>query len=252
MYKIAICDDEKEILKIISTKIKSVFQQKDIQATYYEINDSRVLMELLQKENMDVLFLDIDMPYLNGMDIAGYINEQGLHTILVFVTSHDALVYQTFAYRPFGFIRKSCIEEEIDELTERIEKEFIDRKQELILAKGTEIVRILINDIVYIESEGNYLNIYIYKNYPEQLAMETKECKSYVIKYRETMTNMEKELVHKGFIRCHKGYLVNGNYIEKFKSSEIEINYKEETKLIPVGRSYEKDVRKKMLIQLRK
>ena len=66
------------------------------------------------------------------------------------------------------------------------------------------------------------------------------------------MTNMEKELVHKGFIRCHKGYLVNGNYIEKFKSSEIEINYKEETKLIPVGRSYEKDVRKKMLIQLRK
>ena len=252
MYKIAICDDEKEILKIISTKIESVFQQKDIQATYYEINDSRVLMELLKKENMDVLFLDIDMPYLNGMDIAGYINEQGLHTILVFVTSHDALVYQTFAYRPFGFIRKSCIEEEIDELTERIEKEFIDRKQELILAKGTEIVRILINDIVYIESEGNYLNIYIYKNYPEQLAMETKECKSYVIKYRETMTNMEKELVHKGFIRCHKGYLVNGNYIEKFKSSEIEINYKEETKLIPVGRSYEKDVRKKMLIQLRK
>lgn len=252
MYKIAICDDEKEILKKISEKIKSVFQQKDIQATYYEINDSRVLMELLQKENMDVLFLDIDMPYLNGMDIAGYINEQGLHTILVFVTSHDALVYQTFAYRPFGFIRKSYIEEEIDELTERIEKEFIDRKQELILAKGTEIVRILINDIVYIESEGNYLNIYIYKNYPEQLAMETKECKSYVIKYRETMTNMEKELVHKGFIRCHKGYLVNGNYIEKFKSSEIEINYKEETKLIPVGRSYEKDVRKKMLIQLRK
>lgn len=252
MYKIAICDDEKEILKKISEKIESVFQQKDIQATYYEINDSRVLMELLQKENMDVLFLDIDMPYLNGMDIAGYINEQGLHTILVFVTSHDALVYQTFAYRPFGFIRKSYIEEEIDELTERIEKEFIDRKQELILAKGTEIVRILINDIVYIESEGNYLNIYIYKNYPEQLAMETKECKSYVIKYRETMTNMEKELVHKGFIRCHKGYLVNGNYIEKFKSSEIEINYKEETKLIPVGRSYEKDVRKKMLIQLRK
>ena len=252
MYKIAICDDEKEILKKISEKIESVFQQKDIQATYYEINDSRVLMELLKKENMDVLFLDIDMPYLNGMDIAGYINEQGLHTILVFVTSHDALVYQTFAYRPFGFIRKSYIEEEIDELIERIEKEFIDRKQELILAKGTEIVRILINDIVYIESEGNYLNIYIYKNYPEQLATDTKEYKCHVIKYRETMTNMEKELVHKGFIRCHKGYLVNGNYIEKFKSSEIEINYKEETKLIPVGRSYEKDVRKKMLIQLRK
>ena len=72
------------------------------------------------------------MPYFNGMDIAGYINEKALHTILVFVTSHDALVYQTFAYRPFGFIRKTHIEEEIDELTERIKKELTDRKQELM------------------------------------------------------------------------------------------------------------------------
>ncbi|MBQ7066056.1 MAG: response regulator transcription factor [Lachnospiraceae bacterium] len=252
MYKIAMCDDEKEILKNILEKIKLSFDKKDIQATYYQINDSRALMELLQKENLDVLFLDIDMPYLNGMDIAGYINEQGLHTILVFVTSHDALVYQTFAYRPFGFIRKSFIEKELDELTERIKRELIDRKQELILAKGTEIVRILIKDIVYIESEGNYLNIYTHKNYSGQIASDANASKSHVIKYRETMTNMEKELVHKGFIRCHKGYLVNEDYIEKFKSSEIEIKYKEETKLIPVGRSYEKDVRKKMLIQLRK
>ena len=237
MYHVAICDDENEILNDISKRIKACFEEKDISAEYVCMNDPRKLMEFLQTEKVDVLFLDIDMPYFSGMDIAGFIREKGLKTILVFVTSHDALVYQTFAYRPFSFIRKNHMDEEIKEVTERICKELMDRKQELLLAKGQEITRIRIKDIFYIEAEGNYLNIF---------------GKHGVIKYRETMTNMEKELVHKGFIRCHKGYLVNGNYIEKFKSSEIEINYKEETKLIPVGRSYEKDVRKKMLIQLRK
>ena len=148
MYHIVICDDEKEILKNISEKVEDSFEQKEISAEYFRIDDSRKLMEFLQSENVDVLFLDIDMPYFNGMDIAGYINEKALHTILVFVTSHDALVYQTFAYRPFGFIRKTHIEEEIDELTERIKKELTDRKQELILSKGQEIIRILIKDII--------------------------------------------------------------------------------------------------------
>lgn len=236
MYHIVICDDENEILKNISEKIKANFEQKEIPAEYFRIDDSRKLMEFLQSENVDVLFLDIDMPYFSGMDIAGYINEKALHTILVFVTSHDALVYQTFAYRPFGFIRKTHIEEEIDELTKRIKKELTDRKQELVLSKGQEIIRILIKDIIYIESQGNYLNIYT---------------KNDVIKYRETMTNIENELSHKGFIRCHKGYLVHADYIERLKSTEIEVKCETEHKSIPIGRSYEKDVRKRMLELLR-
>lgn len=236
MYRIAICDDEKEILNDISQKVKICFEQKSIQATYYDVNDSRNLMELLQKENLDVLFLDIDMPYFNGMDIAGYINEQGFNTILVFITSHDALVYQTFAYRPFGFIRKTHMDMELDELIERIKKELTDRKQELVLLKGQEIIRILIKEIAYIESEGNYLNIYT---------------KNGVMKFRETMINMESELAYKGFIRCHKGYLVNSDYIEKLKSGEIEIKYGDEHRLIPVGRSFDKEVRKRMLELLR-
>ena len=125
---------------------------------------------------------------------------------------------------------------ELDELIERIKKELTDRKQELVLLKGQEIIRILIKEIAYIESEGNYLNIYT---------------KNGVMKFRETMINMESELAYKGFIRCHKGYLVNSDYIEKLKSGEIEIKYGDEHRLIPVGRSFDKEVRKRMLELLR-
>ena len=237
MYKIVICDDEKEIAKEIEKKIESYFNQQDLLAEYVCVNDARQLMEMLEREFIDVLFLDIDMPYFTGMDIAAYINEKGLGTILVFVTSHDALVYQTFAYRPFGFMRKTYMDQEFPELTERIGRELGNKKQEIVITKGQELLRIPIKDIIYVESEGNYLNIVK---------------KDEVIKYRETMTNMEKELIDKGFIRCHKGYLIQGEYIVRLKCAEVELSCGTETSYwIPVGRSYEKEVKRKILESIR-
>lgn len=232
MYHIAICDDESKILQDIHMKIAACMEGQGIAAEYFCTDDSKQMMEHLQKETVDVLFLDIDMPHFSGMDIAAYINEQRLHTILVFVTSQDALVYQTFAYRPFGFIRKTHMDAELQELAERINKELQDRKQDLVISKGQELIRIGISDILYIESEGNYLNFY------------TKNDR---IKIRETMTNIEKELCHKGFIRCHKGYLISGQYIEKLRSSEIDLQCDGVSISVPVGRSYEKEVRKKIM-----
>lgn len=236
MYHIVICDDEKEILEDILTKIRNCFDENNISARYTGIDDPRKLMECIRSEKIDVLFLDIDMPYHNGMDIAGYINEQGLQTILIFITSHDALVYQTFAYRPFGFIRKTYIDQEINELVKRIRNELLENKQELVIRKGQELIRVFIKDIIYIEAEKNYLML--------------RTCDD-MIRIRETMTNVSNELQGKGFIRCHKGYLVHAEYIEKLRNSEIILRAGNESIALPVGRSYEKEVRKKILEMLR-
>lgn len=231
-YHIAICDDETKILNDIYKKIEACFAKQGIQAEYFCTDDSKKMMEYLQNEKTDVLFLDIDMPYFSGMDIAAFLNEKKMDTILVFVTSQDALVYKTFAYRPFGFIRKTHIDNELHELTERIQREFEDKKRDIVITRGQEMIRILIQDIIYIESEGNYLNFYT---------------KNDTIRIRETMTNMENELSCKGFVRCHKGYLINTEHIEKMKSAEIDLQYEGVRTSVPVGRSYEKDVRKKIM-----
>ncbi len=189
-------------------------------------------MECIQRDKIDVLLLDIDMPYHNGMDIAGYINGHGLKMLLIFITSHDALVYQTFEYRPFGFIRKTHIDQEINELVKRVCKELLENKQELVIRKGQELIRVLIKDIIYIEAEKNYLMI---------------RTRDDMFRIRETMTGVEKELQGKGFIRCHKGYLVNADYIEKLRSSEVLLKAGNESIVLPVGRSYEKEVREKIL-----
>ena len=128
------------------------------------------------------------------------------------------------------------MDDELMELVERIKTELEDKKRDIVITRGTELTRILIQDILYIESEGNYLNFYT---------------KNDTIKIRETMTNIEKELCGKGFIRCHKGYLINGEHIEKMKGAEIDLQCDGICRTVPVGRSYEKDVRKKIMESIR-
>lgn len=235
-YQIAICDDESKILKDIAEKIEDAFQQIEVSANYFCTAESAQMMVYLEKQKVDVIFLDIDMPVFSGMDIAAYLNKNYPDAILVFVTSHDALVYQSFAYRPFGFIRKSHLDEELREVVARIGKELSNRKRDMVITKGQEVIRILIKNILYIEAEGNYLNVYTRDD---------------AIRIRETMTNIEKELSHQGFIRCHKGYLINAEHVEKLRSAELDLQLDGIRKTIPIGRSYEKEVRSKIMEMLR-
>lgn len=237
MLKVVVSDDEENILKDIAWIVESKLVDKQVACDILTINDARILLEELKQNPIDVLFLDIDMPYYSGMDIASYISENDLSTILIFVTSHDELVFKTFAYKPFGFIRKTHLDEEIDELVDRLSKELEDRKQELVITRAGEIAKIPMCNISYIESEGNYLNI------------RTSE---EIIRHRETMSNMENELKGKDFIRCHKGYLVNVNHIEKMKMSELIVKCGKEEAIVPVGRSYEKDVKKKIMENIKR
>lgn len=239
MYHIVMCDDEKEILHTISGKVKDCFEKLELEAKYTALSSAEELLVLLEKEKIDVLFLDIDMPYFSGMDIAGMITERGIKTLLVFVTSHDALVYQTFVYRPFGFIRKTHFDEEIFDMAERLLTELTARREELILTKGQEIVKIRIEDICFVESEGNYVNISLKSD-----AGDTR-----VEKCRDTLTNISGELKGKGFVRCHKGYLVNVKDIRRTRGNEIELSGGQ---MIPIGRSYEKEVKRAILESMRR
>lgn len=234
MYHIVMCDDEKEILQTISHKIRACFEKSGVEAEYTALSKAEELIALLEREKADILFLDIDMPYFSGMDIAGMITERGLQTLLVFVTSHDALVYQTFVYRPFGFIRKTHFDDEIGDMTERLAQELEARREEIIFTRGQEIIKIRIEDIYFAESEGNYVNVRGKSN--------TERC-------RDTLTNMSRKLKGKGFIRCHKGYLVNAKYISRVRSNELELS---DGTVIPLGRSYEKEVKRAILEYMRR
>ncbi len=234
MYlKAAVCDDEKVVLSELCSKIHEAFENENCQAEIFRTSDPYELLEHIKNNTVDVLFLDIDMPGLSGMDIAQFLVDSNTKTLLIFVTSHDALVYQSFQYHPFGFIRKSHFEEEIGPTAKSISDDLQKKSEYFTFKNGEGFFRVLFSDIHYFESQSNYVELHSTNR---------------TYKFRRTITSLENELKAKGFIRTHKGFLVNQQHIFAVMGDEIRLSNKE---LLPIGRTNKDSVKKAILRYMR-
>ena len=112
MVKFAVCDDEPEVLNHISDKLREYYPEK---CEIKKYGDGESLLADCRKQLFDALFLDIDMPGLDGMELAKRIREHNECIKIIFVTNKDNLVYSSLKYVPFRFIRKTHFEEEFSE-----------------------------------------------------------------------------------------------------------------------------------------
>ena len=233
MIKTAICDDEKIVLDEICSKVQNAFSEINCAAEIFKTHNPFDLVEHIKNSTTDVLFLDIDMPSLSGMDIAQFLIDSNAEILLVFVTSHDTLVYQSFRYHPFGFIRKSHFDEEIGAVVKSIADELQKRNEHFSFKTNEGFFKVPFEDIIYFESESNYINLH---------------CTDNQYRFRGTITSLENELKAKGFIRTHKGFLVNQQHIFAIKGDDIELSSKE---LLPIGRTNRESVKKAILRYMR-
>jgi len=233
MYHIAICDDEPKILEDLSEIIKATFSKLNVCAEYYSTEDAKALLDHIGENNIDILFLDIDMPKYSGMDVAEYLLNQDFKTLLIFVTNHEALVYQSFKYHPFGFIRKNYFSQEIGQVISSAVNVLKDRQDTISIKVNNELIRIKLSDIMYFEADSNYVNIFT--------TITTYH-------YRESLGVLEKQLSSKGFIRIHKGYLINQQFVYAIRYNEVELSNKG---LLPIGRTNRENVRKLLMKYMR-
>lgn len=214
--KVFICDDEPQIVKNISERVKIILPD----CTVAEFTDSEKLLEKLSVLKCEILLLDIDMPGLGGLDIARQLNLLSERPLLVFVTSHDELVYDSLMFHPFGFIRKSCLKDELEKVLNDCQRELCRKENYFTFKSGSENIRLKVSEILYLESEGNYLKLY---------------ASGQVYRIRNTIAAMEETLSRKGFIRFHRGFLVNQQAVKSLGTDEAELVTG--TK-IPIGRNY--------------
>ncbi len=107
MIRIAVVDDQKNDLAYIKKGIGKQLDLRNIKYKLYLYIDASKLLQDNENDPFDVVFLDIDMPQLTGMDAAESINNISPKTIIVFVTNHDELVYKAYRFKAVGFVRKS-------------------------------------------------------------------------------------------------------------------------------------------------
>lgn len=222
-YRIAICDDDSKMADILLTILKDEFSQagrQDLVADYY--GDGESLLMSLKDKAYKAILLDINMEPLDGFAVAEKIGRLDYKTKIVFVTSYDDIVYDTFDYTPFYFIRKSRCERYTKRLVSKLlEIDGFEKNIELDISE--KIININSTNIKYVESQDHYLTVYC------------DDDSNYVI--RKNMSEFEQDIVGTDLVRAHKKYIINYRYIAQIKQSTNEIIMKDGN-ILKLGRTY--------------
>lgn len=241
MLTIAICDDNPIFARSLAKKIHQLCAYKLPERIDCQIapifNSAEQVITFLKRQSINILFLDIDMPTINGFKLAEILCENYPDTIIIFVSSYEDFVYSSFEYYPFRFLRKNHLEQELPITFQKVIEKCIFDNELLTFntTLGEQILRV--KDIVFFEGQKNYYNIYTTSN------------KSY--KCRGTMESVEQLVSTYDFFRVHAAFIVNEDLIDNFDNSgyvtmkngtQISISKR---RLTAFRESYMKFIRKK-------
>ncbi|MCD7839673.1 MAG: LytTR family DNA-binding domain-containing protein [Erysipelotrichaceae bacterium] len=204
--KIAVCDDNINDLKYIGIAVKKAFQANSIMCELNSYTSAKQLLADNANQPFDAIFLDLDMPEINGMEAAERINEIGTVTEIIFVTNHDELVYEAFKFRAIGFIRKKFLDKEINEIIKVLIDDINLKQHYLIFFDSGSEKKCCVNDVIYMQSDDHYVDII------------TNNKK---ITVRTSLNDIEKKYSQYGFIRIHSRYLVNYRYIFSIEKNAV-------------------------------
>ncbi len=212
--KIAICDDDIVFLKRFKAKVSNFLLELSDDYTIAEYSSGKDCIS--EVSNYDVVFLDIDMPDVSGLDIAAYINKNAA-TLIVFVTEHDELVYSSLKFQPFRFLRKSYLDRELPEALHSLIQKVKTKKMTFRTKIGDTVIEL--NNLIYIEIFIHQVMFHIADGEP--------------LEGYGSLSSLEKMLSPMDFIRVHSGYLVNCKYIYSIEANSIILDNKSK---IPLSR----------------
>lgn len=202
MRKIAICDDSKLDRQLLKVVIQTYFEnnEEEFKIFEYELGDN-----LLDDIEVELLFLDIIM---NGMKIARKLRDIQFKAPIIFLTAHADYAVESYEVYAAGYLLKPYDTNKLTLLLDEVLQRSVQKRIAVKVKKQHRYLEI--NDIMYVESDKHVLNIHL------------KD--SRVIQTTEKLSELEKTINSKRFIRCHQSYLVNMDYIKDAKTDFILSN----------------------------
>lgn len=213
---IAICDDE----KTFRDELKSfLLKYKSENRLYMDICQFSSGEELLSSdETFDIVFLDYQMPGLDGMEVARNLRMKNIVCNIIFITNYPQFVLESFEVQPYRFFVKPLLEEQLVSLL----NSFIAQQKMLspiIVINDNEQKVVSAKDIMYLEGDGKYCTI---------------RTKTDTYHSSKTLAQVHALLPHHCFYRTHKSYVINLYCIDSFSEKCITITNNEK---VLVGRN---------------
>ncbi len=108
MFQAAIVEDEEVFLKRTRELLANTFKEKNVDVAFDFFMSGEELLPMIEQHfHYDIIFLDIEMPGMDGISVCRRIKEIAPDALVVFISNKESLVFQTFEVQPFRFIRKS-------------------------------------------------------------------------------------------------------------------------------------------------
>lgn len=210
---IAVCDDEDESLHMIQKELYHAADKLKIEIETYAYNEGKKILDFIynEKKDFDILFLDIDMPDVSGLEVAKKLRQKNSDIILIFISAHEQYVFESIEYNPFRYIRKNRIEKELIPALKGAYQRLEEMQDSYMIVKTEEAeVRVKHSDIMYFETAARKIGIHL-KN-------------GEVLLVRKTIKELCKELDDEYFIKIHSGCVANAKYIGKYSNHDITLD----------------------------
>lgn len=241
-FEVRICDDEKYYIDDLKTLISTLSNELDYEigvSTYLDVEE--LLQDVLEeKKPCHILFLDVEMPKMNGVDAAIKLRKEGYEGVICFVTGFDKYALNAFQVDALGYICKPARYDELKRLMKRaciqvfyqIDEEEARKRYIEVSSHGKEFV-VDLKKVLYIEKRKNQAIIH----------MEEGEITCY-----EPLKMLYARLNQEKFVYTHQGFIANFEKIKEVCQDSVMFG---EGCEIPVSRKYQKDLRKRHMALVR-
>ena len=226
--RIAIVDDERLFQEKIRERVTSVCNQFSIECKIKTFDSPVLIMDEDDFSAFDIVLLDIDMPGMNGIELAKQINRTRRSETLpyiIFVSAMDNLVFDALKQFPYSFVRKTHLEE-LDKCVLNIYKKLKNSPVYAVkIGRTTKLIEL--SKTIYLEKQGNYVSVHTTDG---------------VLQERSLIDDKYKDLAQFGFVRPHVGAIVNANYITDINSNYLCLSNGKE---MSISRTYKKEIKAK-------
>lgn len=222
LLNIVICDDLLQEAQNTATHIQNYYKQRNLPLPQIKLMQTGA--QLRQENKIDLLFLDIELEGESGIDLAAEWNKMHPETVIVFVSSYPFYVTDTYTVKAAQFFVKPLQADIFEKEFSRILHRFEAKQERFVRRCHGEDIIFHKEDIVYMESYKRIIKV-IFMDHSEQ-------------QYYGKIGEEEESLTGTSIIRCHKGFLVNLNYIYGLTRQEITVQFPDGTQMkIPIGRN---------------